>query len=75
MNETDIVKIVLVELEKRGLIKQNDNTFKNVELLLYNYEAIKDSIKEREEQIKDLKTYGIKEKSSSITMIVENVQK
>lgn len=39
MNETDIVKIVLVELEKRGLIKQNDNTFKNVELLLYNYEA------------------------------------
>lgn len=75
MNETDIIKIVLVELEKRGLIKQNDNTFKNVELLLYNYEAIKDSIKEREEQIKDLKTYGIKEKSSSITMIVENVQK
>ena len=75
MNETDIVKIVLVELEKRGLIKQNDNTFKNVELLLYNYEAIKDSIKEREEQIKDLKTYGIKEKSSSITMIVENIQK
>jgi DNA-directed RNA polymerase specialized sigma subunit len=75
MNETDIVKIVLVELEKRGLIKQNDNTFKNVELLLYNYEAIKDSIKEREEQIKDLKTYGIKEKSSSITTIVENVQK
>lgn len=75
MNETDIVKIVLVELEKRGLIKQNDNTFKNVELLLYNYEAIKDSIKEREEQIKDLKTYGFKEKSSSITTIVENVQK
>lgn len=75
MNETDIIKIVLVELEKRGLIKQSDNTFKNVELLLYNYEAIKDSIKEREEQIKDLKTYGIKEKSSSITMIVENVQK
>ena len=75
MNETDIVKIVLVELEKRGLIKQNDNTFKNVELLLYNYEAIKNSIKEREEQIKDLKTYGIKEKSSSITTIVENVQK
>lgn len=75
MNETDIIKIVLVELEKRGLIKQSDNTFKNVELLLYNYEAIKDSVKEREEQIKDLKTYGIKEKSSSITMIVENVQK
>ena len=75
MNETDIVKIVLVELEKRGLIKQNDNTFKNVELLLYNYEAIKDSIKEREEQIKDLKTYGIKEKSYSITTIVENVKK
>lgn len=75
MNENEIIKIVLSELEKRGLIKSNDNTFKNIELLLYNYNSLKESIKDREEQIKDLKTYGIKEKSSSITMIVENVQK
>lgn len=75
MNESEIIKLMLIELEKRGLIKNNDNTFKNVELLLYNYNSLKDSIKDREEQIKDLKTYGIQEKSSSITMIAENVQK
>lgn len=75
MNESEVIKLVLTELEKRGIIKNSDSTFKNVELLLYNYNALKESIKDREEQIKDLKTYGIQEKSSSITMIVENVQK
>lgn len=75
MNENEIIKIVLSELEKRGLIKSNDNTFKNIELLLYNYNSLKESIKDREDQIKDLKKYGLQEKSSSITMIVENVQK
>lgn len=75
MNESEIIKLILIELEKRGLIKNNDNTFKNVELLLYNYNSLKDSIKDREEQIKDLKTYGIQEKSTSVTSIIENVQK
>lgn len=75
MNENEIIKIVLSELEKRGLIKSNDNTFKNIELLLYNYNSLKESIKDREDQIKDLKKYGLQEKSSSITMIVENIQK
>lgn len=75
MNESEVIKLVLTELEKRGIIKNNDSTFKNVELLLYNYNALKASIKDREEQIRDLKNYGIQEKSSSITTIVENVQK
>lgn len=75
MNESDVIKLVLTELEKRGIIKNSDSTFKNVELLLYNYNALKESIKDREEQIKDLKTYGIQEKSTSVTSIIENVQK
>ena len=76
MEETEkkeIIKVVLNELESRGLIKLKDNSFKNVESLLYNYNKIKESIKDREEQIKDLKEYGLPEKSGSITSIVENV--
>ena len=76
MEETEkreTIKIVLSELEKKGLIKQKDNAFKNVESLLYNYNKIKESIKDREEQLQDLKQYGLPEKSGSITSIVENV--
>lgn len=76
MTETEkreTIKVVLNELESRGLIKLKDNSFKNVESLLYNYNKIKESIKDREEQIKDLKEYGLPEKSGSITSIVENV--
>lgn len=72
MEEKEIVRIVLNELESRGLIKSKDNTFKNVESLLYNYNNFKESIKDREEQIKDLKEYGLPEKSGSITSIIEN---
>ena len=73
MKEKEIIKLVLNELEIRGLIKLKDNSFKNVESLLYNYNKIKESIKDREEQIKDLEKYGIPEHSNSITSIVSNV--
>ena len=53
MNESDVIKLVLTELEKRGIIKNNDSTFKNVELLLYNYNALKESIKDRASSLDD----------------------
>lgn len=72
MTENEIVKIVLNELQHRGLIKDKDNTFKNVEVLLYNYNNFKESIEDRKSQINDLKKYGLPEKSKGITAIVES---
>lgn len=70
--DKEIVKIVLDELENRGIIKKNLNSFDNTVQLLYQYPKLKDSIKDRKEQIKDLKSYGLQEKSKSITAISMN---
>lgn len=70
MTEKETIRIVLDELQARGIIKNKDNTFKNVEVLLYNYNNFKESIKDRKSQVKDLKKYGLPEKSKGITSIV-----
>lgn len=63
----EIIKVVLNELEVRGYIKPDSSSFKNTERLLFSYNKLKESIKDRNEQIKDLKKVGIPEKSKSIT--------
>lgn len=55
----EITNVILDELQKRNLIKEVKNSFKNTESLLYNYKKLKDSIKKNQEQIKDLKEFGI----------------
>lgn len=72
MNEKEITKLVISELDSLGLIKKNNNTFKNTESMLYSYNKIKESIKQRKTQIKDLKKYGIPKKSKSIVTMSDN---
>ena len=72
-SKKEVVNLVLTELEARGFIKNNYSTFKNVERILYEYPKLKKSIIEREKQIKELKEFGVPEKSKSITSIAENI--
>lgn len=69
MNEKEITKIVLEELEIMGFLKKKNKTFQNTELILYNYKKIEESIKQRKDQIKELKKCGLPKKSKSITSI------
>lgn len=72
MNEKEVVKIVLNELEKRNIIKHNFSTYKNTEQILRDYPMLKKSIVDRQEQIKEYKQFGLQEKSKSITSISLN---
>lgn len=59
---------VVLEFQKKGLLKDNkQSAFQKTEILLYNYNSFKDAIKEKRKQIKEVKSYGTKEKSKSIT--------
>lgn len=69
MSEKDIIKIVLNELQERNLIKKTESSYKNTELLLYNYNNIKESISKYREQIKDLIENGIPNSSPAVRMI------
>ena len=69
IDKKEIVKLVIDELDNRGIIKRNLNSFDNTIKLLYEYPKLKESIKDREEQIEDLKKYGIPSKSKSMTSI------
>lgn len=67
MNNREIVSVVIDELEKRSIIKKNCSTYKNTERILYDYPKLKESIKDRKEQIKEYKEFGLPNKSKSIT--------
>ena len=67
MNNKEIVSLVIDELEKRSIIKKNCSTYKNTERILYDYPKLKESIKDRKEQIKEYKNFGLPSKSKSIT--------
>lgn len=61
------------ELKRQQLLIDGKQTpFQKTETLLFNYKNFKSAIKEKEEQIEDLKLWGLKEKSKSITTFSEN---
>lgn len=74
MSEKEVVKIVLDELVKRNLIHKTENSYKNTEYLLNNYDLLKKSINDMKTQIKDLEQYGIKKRTSAVH-VVSNVIK
>ncbi|WP_195989928.1 hypothetical protein [Clostridium sp. D53t1_180928_C8] len=48
--------------------KKELSYYKKVEILLYNYENLKDAIKQKEEDIENLEKYGLKERSCSVVV-------
>lgn len=65
----EVIKI----LTDKNLVKSSEannkkelSYYKKVEILLYNYENLKEAIKQKEEDIENLERYGLKEKSKSI---------
>ncbi|MDP4146966.1 MAG: hypothetical protein Q8936_21250 [Bacillota bacterium] len=58
---------VVTILKNKNMINDN-NYYKKVEKILYNYNNLKESIKEKDVEIEELKEYGLKEKSKSVTV-------
>lgn len=65
----EVIKI----LTDKNLVKATETNgkkelsyYKKVEILLYNYENLKEAINQKEEDIENLEKYGLKEKSKSI---------
>lgn len=71
----DIIKLtaratateVVVMLKTENLVKDKKNPFQKVEQLLYNYKNFKNVINDKAQQINDIKTNGLSQKSKSIT--------
>lgn len=60
---------VVLEFQKKGLLKDNkQSAFQKTEILLYNYNNFKEAIKDKQEQIKNIKKMGVNKKSKSVTM-------
>lgn len=65
--QTTAEKVVL-EFQKKGLLKDNkQSAFQKTEILLYNYNNFKDAVKDKQLQIKEIKSHGLKQRSKSIT--------
>lgn len=75
MTETEVVKIVINELQERNLIHKVENSFKNTEYLLSNFDLLKKSINDMKLQIEDLKTYGLRKSGKAAVVISDNTIK
>lgn len=68
LKSIDIADKVIEKLNNSNKIKIEMPYYKRVELLLYNYENLKEAVKQKEEAIKELDKYGLPERSKSIVM-------
>lgn len=58
----------VLEFKRNGLLKDNkQSAYQKTEILLYNYNNFQDAISEKRKQIKEVKAFGTKGKSKSIT--------
>ena len=67
----EITSFIVEELSKRNLLRKGATTYQNTESLLYKYNDLKKSVEDREEEIEEIKTTGLREKSKSIFKIPE----
>lgn len=75
MTETEVVKIVINELQERNLIKKVKDSYKNTEYLLNNFDLLNKSISDMKLQIEDLKTYGIRKSGKAAVVVSQNMVK
>lgn len=55
-------------LKNKNMIKNGLTYTKKVEIALYNYNNLLEAVKEKDEAIEELETYGVREKSHSVTV-------
>lgn len=71
INYDEISKHIIDLLQKLGVLRKVNSTYKSTESLLYRYNDLKKSIKDREEEIQEIKDYGLRGKSKSILKMPE----
>jgi hypothetical protein len=64
----ETAKAIIEELKIQNMIKKEMSYYKRVELLLYNYENLKDAIKQKDEEIRHIEKYGLPQSSGSIVV-------
>jgi hypothetical protein len=64
----EAAKVIMEELKSKNLIKSEMSYYKRVEILLYNYENLKEAVKQKEEDIRDIEVNGLPNKSKSIVV-------
>ena len=64
----EVAKEVVNELKTSNMIKREMSFYKRVELLLYNYENLKEAVKQKDEDIEYVDKYGLNENSKSIVI-------
>lgn len=64
----ETAKELVEELRNRNMIKKEMSYYKRVELLLYNYNNLKEAVKQKEEDIADLEENGLPQKSCSVVV-------
>ena len=69
VNFKEITSYIIEELKKLNLLRKGATTYQNTESLLYKYNDLKKSVKDREEEIEEIKTTGLRGKSKSIFKI------
>ena len=67
----EITSYIFEELSKRNLLRKRTSTYQNTESLLYKYNDLKKSIEDREDEIEEIKTSGLRAKSKSILKMPE----
>lgn len=68
------VEHTIVQLKRQGLVKDNKQTpFQKTEQLLYNYNNFQSAVKDKYEQIENLRQLGLPQKSKSITSVSSNM--
>ncbi|OOM70886.1 hypothetical protein [Clostridium sp. BL-8] len=64
----ETAKAIVAELRVQNMIEKELGYYKRVELLLYNYENLKDEIKQKDEDTENIKQNGLPKSSGSIVI-------
>lgn len=65
----EISKYIIELLNKLGVLRRFNSTYKSTEALLYRYNDLKKSIEDREEEIEEIKLCGLRGKSKDIVQM------
>lgn len=63
-----VAKEVIEGLKSNNMLRKEMSYHRKVELLLYNYENLKDAVKQKEEDIEYITVHGLPESSKSIVI-------